>query len=73
VNTSSQMAGFTLFLFGPRNEFNDLEKPDGLRFVREAEIQFKSQAHNPQDPRIQVRTLYKGAWKEKGTLTGAFR
>jgi hypothetical protein len=32
--TSYQMLGFSLFLFGPRNEFKDLGKPDGLRFVR---------------------------------------
>ena len=53
------------------NEFNDLEKPDGLRFVRGAEIQ--SSRARLITPRIRVRTLYKGAWKEKGTLSGALR
>jgi hypothetical protein len=38
ANMSSQMSGFTLFLFSQENEFNDLEKPDGLRFVRMAEF-----------------------------------
>ncbi len=53
------------------NEFKDLEKLDGLRFVWGAEIQ-RSRARLI-TPRIRVRTLNKGAWKEKGTLAGASR
>ncbi len=53
------------------NEFTDLEKPDGLRFVRGA--QFVRFRNGLITPRIRVRTLYKGAWKEKGTLSGALR
>jgi hypothetical protein len=65
------MSGFTLFLFSQENEFNDLGKPDGLCFVRGAEI--KSSRARLITPRIRVRTLYKGAWKRKGTLSGALR
>ena len=53
------------------NEFKDLGKPDGLRFVRGA--QFDRFGNGLITPRIRVRTLHKGAWKEKGTLSGAFR
>jgi len=52
-------------------ENRESEKPDGLRFVREAEIQ--SSRARLITPRIRVRTLFKGAWKEKGTLAGASR
>jgi hypothetical protein len=44
-------------------ETKDSEKPDGLRFVREA--QFERFGNGLITPRIRVRTLYKGAWKEK--------
>jgi len=52
-------------------ETKDSEKPDGLRFVQEA--QFERFGSGLITPRIRVRTLYKGAWKEKGTLAGASR
>jgi hypothetical protein len=53
------------------NEFKDLLKPDGLRFVREAQCErFRNGLITP---RLRVRTLYKGAWKEKGTREGASR
>jgi len=57
--------------WGKVNEFNDLEKPDGLHFVRGA--QFERFGSGLITPRIRVRTLYKEAWKEKGTLAGASR
>ncbi len=66
-----QMSGFTLFLFCQENEFKDLGKLDGLRFVRGA--QFERFGNGLITPRLSVRTLFKGAWKEKGTLSGAFR
>jgi len=52
-------------------ENRESEKPDGLRFVREA--QFERFGSGLITPRLRVRTLYKGAWKEKGTLAGASR
>jgi hypothetical protein len=52
-------------------ENRESEKPDGLRFVRGA--QFERFRNGLITPRIRVRTLYKGAWKEKGTLSGALR
>ncbi len=52
------MSGFTRFFFSHENEFNDLEKPDGLRFVREA--QFERFGNGLINPRLRVRTLYKG-------------
>ena len=64
TNLSTLMSGFTQFFFSQKNEFNDSEKPDSLRFVREAKIEhFRNGLITP---RIRVRTLYKGAWKEKG-------
>ncbi len=57
--------------WGHANEFNDLEKPDGLRFVREA--QFERFRNGLITPGLRVRTLYKGAYEEKGTLAGASR
>jgi hypothetical protein len=48
-----------------------LGKPDGLRFVRGA--QFERFGSRLITPRLRVRTLYKGAWKRKGTLSGALR
>jgi len=65
------MSGFTLFFLNQENEFKDLEKPDGLCFVREA--QFERFRNGLITPRIRVRTLYKGAWNEKGTLSSALR
>jgi len=65
------MSGFTLFLFSQEYEFKDLGKPDGLRFVRGA--QFERFGSGLITPRIQVRTLFKGAWKEKGTLAGSLK
>jgi hypothetical protein len=53
------------------NEFKDLEKPDGLCFVRRAEIQ--SSRARLITARSSVLILYKGAWKRKGTLSGALR
>ncbi len=53
------------------NEFKDLEKPDGLHFVREA--QFERFRNGLITTRIRVLILFKGAWKEKGTLSGALR
>jgi hypothetical protein len=53
------------------NETKDSEKPDGLRFVRGAKIQ--SSRARLITPRLRVRTLYKGAWKEKSTRKGALR
>ena len=38
-NLSTLMSGFTLFFLVQENEFQDLEKPDGLRFVRGAQIE----------------------------------
>jgi hypothetical protein len=52
-------------------ENRESEKPDGLRFVRGA--QFASFGNEPITPRLSVRTLFKGAWKRKGTLSGALR
>jgi hypothetical protein len=52
-------------------ENRESEKPDGLHFVRGA--QFERFRNGLITPRIRVRTLYKGAWKEKGTLAGALR
>ena len=52
-------------------EKRESEKPDGLRFVRGAEI--RSSRARLITPRIRVRTLYKGAWKRKGTLSSALR
>jgi len=52
-------------------ENRESEKLDGLRFVRGADI-WRSRARLI-TPRIRVRTLNKGAWKEKGTLSGALR
>jgi hypothetical protein len=46
----------------------DSEKPDGLRFVRGA--QFERFGSGLITPGIRVRTLFKGAWKRKGTLAG---
>ncbi len=65
------MSGLTLLLFNHENEFKDLGKPDGLRFVRGA--QFERFGSGLITPRLSVRTLFKGAWKEKGTLSGALR
>jgi hypothetical protein len=48
------------------NEFKDLEKPDGLRFIRGA--QFDRFGNGLITSRSSVLLLYKGAWKEKGTL-----
>jgi len=67
----SDVGGHPFPYKGKVNEFNDLGKPDGLRFVREA--QFERFRNGLITPRIRVRTLYKGAWKGKGTLSGAFR
>jgi len=39
VNMSSQMLGVTQSLLAQENEFKDLEKPDGLRFMRMAEFE----------------------------------
>ena len=52
-------------------EKRESEKPDGLRFVREA--QFERFRNGLITPRLRVRTLYKGAWKRKGTLSDALR
>jgi hypothetical protein len=52
-------------------ENRESEKPDGLRFVRGA--QFVSFGNGLITPRLSVRTLFKGAWNEKGTLSGALR
>ena len=52
-------------------ENRESEKPDGLRFVRGA--QFEHFGSGLITPRIRVRTLFKGAWKRKGTLSGALR
>ena len=54
-----------------QSETKGSEKPDGLRFVREA--QFERFGNGLITPRIRVRTLYKGACKRKGTLSGALR
>jgi hypothetical protein len=71
ANLSTLISGFTIFLLRQEIEFQDSEKPDGLRFVREA--QFERFRNGLITPRIRVRTLYKGAWKRKGTLSGALR
>lgn len=68
---SSQMSGFTLFLFNQENEITDLEKPDCLRFVREA--QFERFRNGLITSMSLVLLLYKGAWKRKGTLSVALR
>ena len=68
---SARCQGSPYSFLGQENEFKDLEKPDGLRFVRGA--QFERFRNGLITPRIRVRTLYKGAWKEKGTLAGASR
>ena len=52
-------------------ENRESEKPDGLRFVRGA--QFERFGSGLITPRIRVRTLNKGAWKKKGTLSSALR
>jgi hypothetical protein len=52
-------------------ENRESEKPDGLRFVRGA--QFERFRNGLITPRLSVRTLFKGAWKRKGTLAGASR
>jgi hypothetical protein len=65
------MSESALLLFNHEIEFKDLGKPDGLRFVREA--QFERFGSGLITPRIRVRTLFKGAWKEKGTLADALR
>ena len=44
---------------GQENEFKDLEKPNGLRFVREA--QFERFGNGLITTGLRVRTLYKGA------------
>jgi len=53
------------------NEFKNLREPDGLHFVRVA--QFERFRNGLITSRLRVRTLYKGAWKEKGTFSGALR
>lgn len=53
------------------NEFKDFEKPDGLRFMREA--QFERFGNGLITSRSSVLILNKGAWKRKGTLSGALR
>ncbi len=65
------MLDFTLFLFSQVNEFNDSEKPDGLRFVQG--VQVERFGNGLITSRSLVQLLYKGAWKEKGTLSGALR
>ena len=52
-------------------ENRESEKPDGLRFVRGA--QFERFGNGLITLRSSVLLLYKGAWKEKGTLSGALR
>ena len=66
-----QMSRVTLPLFSQENEFKYLEKPDGLRFIRGA--QFERFRNGPITARSLVLILYKGAYKEKGTLAGASR
>ena len=64
---------FPLFFNGLMHitENGESDKPDGLRFVRGA--QFERFRNGLITTRLRVRTLYKGAWKEKGTLSGALR
>ena len=57
--------------WGNVNEFKDLEKPDGLRFVREA--QFERFGNGLITSRSLVLILNKGAWMEKSTRKGALR
>jgi hypothetical protein len=52
-------------------ENGESEKPDGLRFVRGA--QFERFGSGLITPGLRVLTLYKGAWRKKGTLAGASR
>ena len=65
------MSGFTLLIFSQENEFNDSEKPDGFRFVPGP--QYERFGNGLITPRSSVLLLYKGAWKRKGTLSGALR
>ncbi len=52
------------------NEFKDLEKPDGLRFVRGA--QFERFRNGLITPRSLVLLLYKGAWnRDRGKPHGS--
>jgi hypothetical protein len=62
---------FVRILLGQEIEFQDSEKPDGLRFIRGA--QFDRFGNGLITSRSSVLLLYKGAWKEKGTLSGALR
>jgi hypothetical protein len=64
---STRCQGSLYSFWVQENEFKDLEKPDGLRFVRGA--QFERFRNGLITPRIRVRTLYKGGWKEKGRWT----
>ena len=68
---STRCQGSLYSFWVQENEFKDFVKPDGLRFVRGAETQ--SSRAKLITARSSVLILYKGAWKEKGTLSGALR
>jgi len=69
INLLKFLQFFNELMHIPENR--ESEKPDGLRFVREA--QFERFGSRLITPRSSVLLLYKGAWKRKGTLSGALR